>query len=153
MFTHVLVPLDGSAFSEQAIAPARSLAEHYGARLTLLTVVLEFPASRLQVPLLDQGSEDRGRLYLEEVRATHMGAAGVPVDLVVKRGMPAESIAEVARRRPRRPHRHEHARHDWDAIHSWQHRMETPAGRALSRAAHGRASPHGDGIAPQLDTP
>jgi nucleotide-binding universal stress UspA family protein len=31
------------------------------------------------------------------VRATHLGTPSVPVDLVVKRGMPAERIREVAR--------------------------------------------------------
>jgi universal stress protein A len=97
MFTPILVPLDGSEFSEHAIAPARSLAETYGARITLLTVLVQVPASRLQVPTLDQRSEARGRRYLEDVRATHMGASAMPVDLVVKHGMPAETIAEVAR--------------------------------------------------------
>ncbi len=96
MFTQILVPLDGSEFSEQAIEPARSLAETYGARITLLTVMLEFPESRLHVPVLDQRSGERGRQYLEDVRATHMGASAMPVDLVVKHGMPAEAIAEAA---------------------------------------------------------
>jgi nucleotide-binding universal stress UspA family protein len=58
MFTHMLVPLDGSEFSEQAIEPARSLAERYGGRITLLTVMVQFPESRLQIPVLDQRSED-----------------------------------------------------------------------------------------------
>jgi nucleotide-binding universal stress UspA family protein len=96
MFTHILVPLDGSEFSEKAIEPARSLAEMYGGRITLLTVMLRFPESRLQVPVLDQRSEERGRQYLEDVRAAHMGTPSVPVDLVVKHGMPAERITEVA---------------------------------------------------------
>jgi nucleotide-binding universal stress UspA family protein len=96
MFTHILVPLDGSEFSEQAIEPSRSLAEKYGARITFLTVVVQFPASKLQVPMLDQRGEERGRQYLEDVRTTHMGAAAVPVNLVVKHGLPAERIAEVA---------------------------------------------------------
>jgi nucleotide-binding universal stress UspA family protein len=47
MFTHILVLLDGSEFSEQAIESARSLAETYGGRITLLTVILQFPASKL----------------------------------------------------------------------------------------------------------
>jgi nucleotide-binding universal stress UspA family protein len=96
MFTHILVPLDGSEFSEQAIAPARSLAETYGGRITLLTVIVQFPESRLHIPVLNQRGEERGRQYLEDVRATHMGTPSVPVDLVVKHGMPAENIAETA---------------------------------------------------------
>ena len=96
MFKHILVPLDGSEYSERAVEPARSLAEKYGARITLLTVILRFPESRLQVPILDERSEHRGRQYLEEVRATRIGATSVPVDMVTKLGTPAESIAEFA---------------------------------------------------------
>jgi hypothetical protein len=33
--------------------------------------------------MLDQRSEERGQLYLEEVRATTMGVASVQVDMVV----------------------------------------------------------------------
>jgi nucleotide-binding universal stress UspA family protein len=92
----MLVPLDGSEFAEQAIEPARSLAEKYSARITLLTVILQFPASRLQVPMRDLQSDARARQYLEEVRATKIGTASVPVDLVVTHGLPAERISEVA---------------------------------------------------------
>jgi nucleotide-binding universal stress UspA family protein len=100
MFTHILVPLDGSAFAEQAIEPARSLAKKYGARITLLTVIMQFPASRLQIPMRDLHSDARARQYLEEVCATKMGTASVPVDLVVTHGLPAERIAEVAMESP-----------------------------------------------------
>jgi nucleotide-binding universal stress UspA family protein len=96
MFTHILVPLDGSAYAEGAIEPARSLAEKYDARITLLTVIMEFPESIVQQPIPDQHSETRGRQYLEDVRATKLGGVSVPVDIQVTRGMPAESIAEVA---------------------------------------------------------
>ena len=96
MFKHILVPLDGSEYAERAVEPARSLVEKYGARLTLLTVMVRFPVSRLHIPTLDQGSEARGRQYLEEVRATRLEAASVPVDTVVQLGTPAESITEFA---------------------------------------------------------
>jgi nucleotide-binding universal stress UspA family protein len=96
VFKHILVPLDGSEYSERAVEPARSLAEQYSARLTLLTVMVRFPASRLHIARLDQGSEERGRQYLEEVRATQLGTASVSVDTVVPLGTPAESIAEFA---------------------------------------------------------
>jgi nucleotide-binding universal stress UspA family protein len=94
--THMLVPLDGSEYSERAVEPACSRAEKYGARLTLLTVMVRFPGSRLSIPTLDQGSEARGRQYLEEVRATKLGTASVLVDTVVQLGTPAESITECA---------------------------------------------------------
>jgi nucleotide-binding universal stress UspA family protein len=96
VFTHILVPLDGSEFSERAVEPARSLAEKYGASITLLTVMLRFPESKLQVPKVDQRSEERGQRYLADVRAIKMGTAAVPVALVTKHGTPAESIVECA---------------------------------------------------------
>jgi nucleotide-binding universal stress UspA family protein len=65
--THMLVPLDGSEYSERAVEPACSRAEKYGARLTLLTVMVRFPGSRLSIPTLDQGSEARGRQYLDRI--------------------------------------------------------------------------------------
>ena len=39
MFSHLLVPLDGSRFAEAAVPYALSLAGQYGARVTLLRVV------------------------------------------------------------------------------------------------------------------
>ncbi len=96
MFTHILVPLDGSEYSERAVEPALSLAEKYGARITLLTVMLRFPESKLQVLTVDQRSEDHGRRYLADVRAMKLGTAAVPVALVVELGTPAESIVECA---------------------------------------------------------
>ena len=80
MFTHILVPLDGSAFSETAIKPALSLGEKYGAKVTLVTVILRIPESRLHVPMYDQQSEERGRHYLEEIRAAQGDASPVPID-------------------------------------------------------------------------
>lgn len=40
MFQHVLVPLDGSDVSENALPPALAIAAAFGSRLTLLRVVL-----------------------------------------------------------------------------------------------------------------
>ena len=96
MFTHILVPLDGSAFSETAVAPALSLGEKYGAKVTLLTVILRIPESRLHVPLYDQQSEERGQHYLEEIRTTRANASPVGIDTVVRLGTPAESIEAFA---------------------------------------------------------
>jgi len=97
MFTHILVPLDGSAFSETAIEPALSLGEKYHATVTLFTVMLRIPESKLHVALYDQQSEERGRHYLEEIRGTRGAGAAAPIDIAVRLGTPAESIAAFAR--------------------------------------------------------
>ena len=96
MFTQIVVPLDGSAFSETAIAPALSLGEKYRAKVTLFTVMLRIPESRLHVPLYDQQSEERGRQYLEEIQTARGQASPVAIDIVVRLGTPAESIAAFA---------------------------------------------------------
>ena len=60
MFIHILVPHNGSAFSETPIASLLSLVDKYGAKVTLLTVLLWIPESKLHVTLYDQQSEERG---------------------------------------------------------------------------------------------
>lgn len=97
MIEHILVPLDGSAQSEQAFADASSIAEAYGgARVTLLAVMLRFPESKIHVPKMDAQSEERGEEYLEEFvksRAPHT----FPLDLRVRLGVPADEILSEAR--------------------------------------------------------
>jgi nucleotide-binding universal stress UspA family protein len=96
VFQHILVPLDGSEYSERALSAAFSVAEAYGdSRVTLLAVMLRFPESRLHVPKLDEQSEQRGKDYLKEVAARH-SERKVPMDLKVRLGVPAaEIIAEA----------------------------------------------------------
>ena len=96
MFTHVVVPLDGSTFSEVAIEPALSLGEKYHAKVTLLTIMLRIPESRFHIPMFDAQSEERGRHYLEEIRTARQETSSVSIDIVVRLGMPAESIEEFA---------------------------------------------------------
>lgn len=96
MFTHIVVPLDGSAFSEAAVKPALSLAAKYNARVTLFTVMLRIPESRLHVPMYDQQSEAGGRRYLEEIRSAVGEASHVPIDLAVRLGTPAECLEAFA---------------------------------------------------------
>ena len=43
MFTRILVPLDRSEYAARAVKPALSLAEKYGARITLLMVMFRAP--------------------------------------------------------------------------------------------------------------
>jgi nucleotide-binding universal stress UspA family protein len=97
MFTHILVPLDGSAFSEAAVKTALSLGDKYNAKVTLFTVILRIPESRLHVPMYDKQSEEGGQHYLEEIRATEGEGSPVPIDIAVRLGTPAESIEDFAR--------------------------------------------------------
>ena len=96
MFTHILVPLDGSAFSETAVKTAVSLGEKYSAKVTLFTVILRIPESRLHTPAYDQQSEAGGQHYLEEIRALAAADATVSIDSAVRLGTPAESIETFA---------------------------------------------------------
>ena len=96
MFNHILVPLDGSDFSESAVKTALSLGEKYNAKVTLFTVVLRIPESRLHVPMYDQQSEAGGRHYLEEIRDKAAAGSTIAIDLAVRLGTPAESIEAFA---------------------------------------------------------
>ena len=90
MISHILVPLDGSDYSESALEPARALAEKFGARLTLLTVMLRFPESRIHVPKLDERSQEQGRNYLLDVLVRRpLGSTSIKAETRVALGTPA----------------------------------------------------------------
>jgi nucleotide-binding universal stress UspA family protein len=97
VFTHILVPLDRSEDAARAIEPALSLAQTYGARITLLMVMFRAPLSHPgEGAFLDQYVEQHGRQYLDEICATRMRGPSVPVDRVVRLGTAAEGILECA---------------------------------------------------------
>jgi nucleotide-binding universal stress UspA family protein len=83
----LLVPLDGTADSAVAIAPARALVAAAGARLTLLRAV---PAGH--------GDEGAAAEYLRRV-AAGLTSNGVLCEAVVRAGEPAETIVAEARER------------------------------------------------------
>jgi nucleotide-binding universal stress UspA family protein len=96
MINHILVPLDGSNESEEALTYAASLAEAYGgARVTLLAVMLRFPESRIHAPKMDEQSMERGWQYLKEVIARH--PRSFPVEAKVRLGVPADEILAEGR--------------------------------------------------------
>jgi nucleotide-binding universal stress UspA family protein len=99
MFTRMLVPLDRSESAARAGEPALSLAENYGARMTLLMVMfrapLPAPESR-EGAFLAQYFEQHGQQYLEEICATRLRTASVPVARVVRLGAAAAGILEHA---------------------------------------------------------
>jgi len=95
VISHILVPLDGSDASEQALAPAQEFADRFGATLTILTVMVRYPESRIVVPKLDDRSVESGNTYLTDVRGRHALSESVMLRCVL--GMPAEVIIQSAR--------------------------------------------------------
>lgn len=103
-FRNILVPLDGSPFSEEALDHAENVARVDGARCTLLRVVVPIPA--LAVPMLDpalsmkyddiEGREASAKQYLERV-AEGLRADGLRVETAVDvHPQPATAILETA---------------------------------------------------------
>ena len=96
MFESVLVPVDGSEYSERALIAAQELAGP-GGRLVLLTVLLRPDAPGIpHVPKLDAASEQRAKTYLEHVAERVRSAGAKNVETHVAFGEPAGAIAELA---------------------------------------------------------
>lgn len=91
MYNTVLVPLDGSTFSENALAHAASIAERTGAGLHLVLVHTPLPMTVVEVsavPLLDQWHMDhrnREEGYLEQ-QASWLRDRGVTVTTELREG-------------------------------------------------------------------
>jgi nucleotide-binding universal stress UspA family protein len=87
MFQHLLIPLDGSPQAEAALPYALSLAEHYGAQLTLLQVVAPSVEAEMQaeLPGIEAQVIDRERRiaagYLRQ-KETELAARGLRVAAV-----------------------------------------------------------------------
>jgi nucleotide-binding universal stress UspA family protein len=104
----MLVPLDGSAASEAAVAPAATMADAFGAHLRLLTVVptlATVPTDRSPTALLLPGAtsvslemeEEAIAAYLDGL-AARLRARGLAADAQVRRGDPAWEVTEAAER-------------------------------------------------------
>jgi nucleotide-binding universal stress UspA family protein len=96
----ILVPLDGSALAEEALASVGLLAERPGARLHLLRVVeppsYTFYGEGYAYVPLDEAAELQGaRDYLNEV-AGRLVASGTSVEVEVTIGLPSAVIPRVA---------------------------------------------------------
>ena len=88
MYRKILVPLDGSKFSEQVLPYAQVIAGAYGAPVELLSIT--DPDARPPQP------DDR---YLEEIAAKHFRAS-VPVTTTMQIGKPAQVIVDRAKEPP-----------------------------------------------------
>ena len=96
MFENIVVSLDGSAYSEQALSAAAELAMLSKAKLHLLTVVLAYKQAHVPVvPRLDQQTEARAEDYLRPL-ASAARERGVEVATYVRHGAPAEEIVRLA---------------------------------------------------------
>jgi nucleotide-binding universal stress UspA family protein len=108
-YRNVLVPLDGSAFAERAVAEAQSVAHASGATLHLLAVV-DTPVEHVSaedtaaaevgvVPawmLADAYAHSESVIAVLEHTAQRLRAQGLTVETAVVRGKPAEQIVHVA---------------------------------------------------------
>jgi nucleotide-binding universal stress UspA family protein len=110
MFSEILVCLDGSARAEKAVPYAVALAQQFQSRLTFIRVV-SIPSAAVPVSVApadeDRDVREAGRqdgLMAEEKEAGDYLAkmagplekGGSPVDSVIVRGTPGESIAAYA---------------------------------------------------------
>jgi nucleotide-binding universal stress UspA family protein len=105
----LLVPLDGSAFAEEALPAASALAAILNGELVLVRVTAQDDPVRDAAPVDEAGAREHrddvpdllpaaARDYLERV-AVRLRQGGRRVQVEVRRGEPAEAIAGVARER------------------------------------------------------
>lgn len=99
MYRSILVPLDGSAFAEQALPVAVSIATASGAKLTIVRAWdpsnYHFD-SELTPPFLNAAAHDRmvATEYLDAVAARLRTTSEVPVNVAVVAGRAADAIHE-----------------------------------------------------------
>ncbi len=99
MYTKILLPLDGSPLSEQAVPHAIALAENFQCSLILLKVLLPL-ASTLSLPSgavkqAEDASQELANEYLARVAAP-IQDRGFPVTTLTMSGRPHEEIITYA---------------------------------------------------------
>lgn len=99
MYKRILLPLDGSAVSEQALPYAVAQAERFGAELILLRVVEPFPhvrgLSAGDLSRIRQQTAEWTRTYLKRL-ATSVREQGVTVQMATLEGRPNLAILEFS---------------------------------------------------------
>ena len=112
MYTHLLVPVDGSAAAEAALPHVRALAERFGARVTIVRVTVAPETLIMETSMGAPGAPDAGPLidptpvveaeheeateYLEHLR-DRLQSGGLQVTMDVEEGAPAHTIVDRAR--------------------------------------------------------
>src|SRR5690348_16943061 len=97
MLTKLVVPLDGSALAEQAIAPAIAIARAEGATLSFVLVNKPPPFVGDGDTTWSVDEQQAERAYLQTIERDVAPGAAFPVTSAVLRGEPAEQIAGYAR--------------------------------------------------------
>jgi nucleotide-binding universal stress UspA family protein len=97
MYKRILVPLDGSPLSEQALPHGIAHAERFGAELILLRVLEPLPGLSMASPARKQAEEwlaEQAREYLQAVSADI--EEDIHVELAVSEGRPYLEIVRFA---------------------------------------------------------
>ena len=102
-YRSITVPLDGSAFAEQALGMAQLLADWYGATLNLVSVIepvidsamLDGHAHPLWQVAQQHPLQAKAHIYLDHI-AERLKQRGFNVETCVLEGTPAENIAHYA---------------------------------------------------------
>jgi nucleotide-binding universal stress UspA family protein len=99
MYTHVLVPLDGSRFAEHALPAVLPIARRAGAVIHLVRVHLALlPDSPITPPEVDELAKRAEREYLAEVAARVRRRTPYPVDTMLAEGPVIGAIEAEAMR-------------------------------------------------------
>jgi nucleotide-binding universal stress UspA family protein len=107
MYKSLIVPLDGSALAEQAVATATAFAKKSGAKVHLIRVHNPYPQKPYRGPLMaptdarwDRNVRRRETKYLSGVAASMKEALGRSVPASLKDGTVVEAICAFARTLP-----------------------------------------------------
>lgn len=102
----VLVPLDGSAYAEEALPLATSLAREFRRTLILVHVVIPFvPAvasidAAAAIPMSIENDERAAREYLKGIRQRVAATTALPVESMIRMGDPADELLHLAETHP-----------------------------------------------------
>jgi len=109
MYTHILVPLDGSEVAEQVLPHVEALAERFGSRITLLRAIIPPALPLMETPMGLPVTPYTSEVYAEAAEAERQAASdylrkvgdrlrerGLQVEQQLPDGPPAGLIVERA---------------------------------------------------------
>ncbi len=105
MFKHILVPLDGSAFSEKALSVATAIAKSFGAKITLLHNVSTASYAYVAAPLSGEAYQQmvesdvlNSSDYLKKIEQRLHDCGVTQTETQVVEGIPTAAIQLAARK-------------------------------------------------------